>query len=312
VTSTTVLRRFNRSYTQRIGALEDSFLGLGLPLACARLVFEIGTRAVTIQALRARLGLDSGYLSRLVRDLERQGYLAVRPDPEDRRRRLLELTADGGRLLAELDARSEARARAILDPLSPRQRERLEAALATADLLVRAATVEFVPVDPAEPPAREAVSRYFAELDERFENGFDPGPLGAADDEEYRPPQGLFVVALSDGAPVAGGCLRAYDGAGEIKRMWVHPEWRGAGLGARMLRRLEDEASTLGHHLVRLDTRRVLPEAIALYERSGYRAIERYNDNPYATHWFEKELVHADQPSPRLAPAERAPRHGPD
>src|SRR5690606_37813173 len=118
--------------------------------------------------------------------------------------------------------RSEERARAILDPLSPRQRQRLEAALATADLLVRAATVEFERVDPADPAARQAVQRYVAELDERFENGFDPGPIDPADDEQYRPPHGAFIVARSDGEPVAGGCVRAFGGTGEIKRMWVH------------------------------------------------------------------------------------------
>ena len=290
MTSTTVLRRFNRNYTQRIGVLEDSFLGLGMPLAAARLVFEIGTRPTTIQALRAQLGLDSGYISRLVRGLEQQGYVAVQPDATDRRRRVLTLTDDGLKLLAEIEERSEARARAILDPLSPRQRERLDAALATADLLVRAATVEFERVDPADPAAREAVTRYVAELNVRFENGFDPGPLDPADDDQYRLPRGVFVVARSDGEPVAGGGVRAFGGTAEIKRMWVHPDWRGASLGSRMLRRLEEEAVALGHRVVRLDTRRVLTEAIALYERSGYRAIERYNDNPYATHWFEKRL----------------------
>lgn len=293
MTSTAVLRRFNRSYTQRIGALEDSFLGLGLPLAAARLVFEIGTRPTTVHALRSRLGLDSGYLSRLVRGLERDGYVAVRPDPADRRRRLLELTDDGRKLLAELDERSEVRARAILDPLSPRQQERLEAALATADLLVRAATVVFEHVDPTQPAAREAMARYFAEIDERFEHGFDPGPLGPADDEQLRAPQGTFMVAVSDGDPVAGGGLRTGDGYGEIKRMWVHPDWRGAGLGSRMLRQLEAAAAAMEHRVVRLDTRYLLTDAIALYERSGYRSIERYNDNPYATHWFEKHLAPA-------------------
>lgn len=291
MTSTAALRRFNRSYTQRIGVLEDSFLGLGMPLASVRLVFEIGTQPTTIQALRARLGLDSGYLSRLVRGLERQGYVTVQPDVTDRRRRVLTLTDDGRKLLVEIEARSEAKARAILDPLSPRQRERLAEALATADLLVRAATVNFERVDPADPLAREAVTKYFAELNERFENGFDPGPLGPADDEQYRPPQGVFVVARSDGEPVAGGGVRAFAGAGEIKRMWVHPDWRGAGLGSRMLRRLEEEAVALGHRVVRLDTRHVLTEAIALYERSGYQRIERYNDNPYATHFYEKRLA---------------------
>ncbi len=289
-TPTTVLRRFNRSYTQRIGALDDSFLGLGLPLASARLVFEIGARPTTVHALRGRLGLDSGYLSRLIRGLERAGQVAVRADETDRRRRVLELTPAGHALLEELDRRSVERARAILDPLSPRQRERLEQALATADLLVRAATVSFERVDPTDPAAREAMTRYFAELDQRFENGFDPGPLGPEDDAQLRLPDGLFVVANSDGEPVAGGGVRRCDGFGEIKRMWVHPDWRGAGLGSRMLRRLEDEAAALGYRVVRLDTRHLLTDAIALYQRSGYQEIDRYNDNPYATHWFEKRL----------------------
>jgi ribosomal protein S18 acetylase RimI-like enzyme len=76
----------------------------------------------------------------------------------------------------------------------------------------------------------------------------------------------------------------------ELKRMWVHEGWRGAGLGSRMLRRLEQEASDRGLTVVRLDTNSALTEAIAMYRRAGYREIERYNDNPYARHWFEKQL----------------------
>jgi ribosomal protein S18 acetylase RimI-like enzyme len=79
-------------------------------------------------------------------------------------------------------------------------------------------------------------------------------------------------------------------GVGEIKRMWVHHEWRGVGLGARLLRHLERKTAELGHTVVRLDTNGTLVEAIAMYERAGYRSIERYNDNPYAQAWFEKEL----------------------
>ncbi len=81
------------------------------------------------------------------------------------------------------------------------------------------------------------------------------------------------------------------DGIGEIKRMWVDPDWRGAGLGARLLRHLEHGAPTSGHGIVRLDTNGTLVEAIAMYERAGYRPIERYNDNPYAQAWFEKGLA---------------------
>jgi GNAT superfamily N-acetyltransferase len=79
-------------------------------------------------------------------------------------------------------------------------------------------------------------------------------------------------------------------GTGEIKRMWVHPEWRGAGLGARMLGHLEDCARELGHRRVNLDTNGSLVEAISMYQRAGYRPIERYNDNPYAEAFFSKEL----------------------
>ncbi len=72
--------------------------------------------------------------------------------------------------------------------------------------------------------------------------------------------------------------------------MWVHGDWRGAGLGARLLRHLEDLSRERGHALVRLDTNDVLHEAIAMYGRAGYHPIEPYNDNPWARCWFEKTL----------------------
>ena len=104
-------------------------------------------------------------------------------------------------------------------------------------------------------------------------------------------PDLVYLVARLGGEPVAcGGVQRLPDGAAEVKRMWVHDDWRGAGLGARMLRRLEDDAREAGYDVVRLDTNSALTEAIALYERAGYHHIERYNDNPYARAWFEKGL----------------------
>ncbi len=285
-----MLRRFNRSYTQRIGALDESFMGLGLPLGSARLLFEIGVEeAPTVQRLRARLGLDSGYLSRLLRSLEEQDLVAVEPDPADRRRRLVRLTARGRRTRKKLDDRSEELAARLVAPLSDRQRARLGEALATADLLVRAATVDLEQVDPTDPDARTAVGRYFAELDRRFDTGFDPGE--GDDPELYRPPRGTFVLARSDGDPVACGAVQPIgEHIAEIKRMWVHDDWRGAGLGARMLRRLEDDARNAGYDVVRLDTNSSLSDAIAMYDRAGYHRIERYNDNPYAGAWFEKGL----------------------
>ena len=284
-----VVRRFNRSYTQRIGVLDDSFLGLGMPLGPVRLLFEIGAALATAQALCDRLGLDSGYFSRLLRRLERDGLVTVAPDPADRRRRQVTLTPAGRERWAELEQRSDERARLLVDPLTPRQRDRLARALAEADLLVRAATVTFAPADPSSEVARDVVGRYFAEIGRRF--GFDSAGETDKDAKLLVPPTGLFVVAVSDGEPVAcGGLHTIAPGVGELKRMWVHDDWRGAGLGSRLLRHLEAESRGLGHDYLRLDTNGALTEAIGMYQRSGYLAIDRYNDNPWATHFFEKKL----------------------
>ena len=290
-----VVRRFNRSYTQRIGVLEDSFLGLGMPLGPARLLFEIGAApadgpaSLTTQALRERLGLDSGYLSRLLRRLENEGLVRVAPDPGDRRRRRVGLTAAGEARWRELEQRSDQQARLIVEPLTGRQRDRLARALGEAELLVRAATVTFAPVDPASPVARDVVGRYFAEIGRRF--GFDAAGESEKDMKLLVPPAGVFVVAVSDGDPVAcGGVHEIAPATGELKRMWVHDDWRGAGLGSRLLRHLEGQARHLGHAVVRLDTNGALIEAITMYDRAGYRRVERYNDNPWATHFFEKAL----------------------
>jgi DNA-binding MarR family transcriptional regulator/ribosomal protein S18 acetylase RimI-like enzyme len=292
MTATATLRHFNRTYTQRIGVLEESFLGLGMPLAAARLVFEIGVEGSTVRELRDRLGLDSGYLSRLLRTLQDRGLVVVEPDPSDLRRRRVALTQAGWSTYRRLDDRSERLAEGILQPLTERQRDRLTAALATADLLVRAATVQLRTVDPRSATATRAVEQYFAELNRRFPGGFDTDGARAADAAAVGDGTAVFVVASSDGLPVAcGGVQPLTAETGEIKRMWVHPEWRGAGLGSRLLRHLEAVAVKLGYETVRLDTNGTLTDAIALYERAGYRRIARYNDNPYAQVWLEKSLT---------------------
>jgi DNA-binding MarR family transcriptional regulator/GNAT superfamily N-acetyltransferase len=290
---TEVLRRFNRTYTQRIGVLDESFLGLGLPLGASRLLFEVGTAGATVRELRTRLGLDSGHATRLLQRLEGEGLVELAADPEDRRRRRVTLTERGRRFAVRLEERSEAVATELLEPLTARQRDRLTEALATADLLVRAATVELVAVDPGSAPARQAMTAYVEELDRRFPAGFDPG--ASSDEDMTAEHRGVFVLATSDGVPVACGGLRdlgddSGDRVVEVKRMWVDGTWRGAGLGARLLRHLESVAGDLGYDVLRLDTNGNLVEAIAMYERAGYTRIERYNDNPHAEAFFEKSL----------------------
>src|ERR687888_1545667 len=98
------VRSFNRTVTERIGALQDEYLARGRPLGASRVLWEIGRDGTDLRALRARLDLDSGYLSRLVRGLERDGLVVVEPGPNDRRVRASALT-DAGR--AERDVLDE-------------------------------------------------------------------------------------------------------------------------------------------------------------------------------------------------------------
>ena len=149
--------------------------------------------------------------------------------------------------------------------------------------------------DAGSPAARAAMAAYFAELDRRFVDGFDPGD--ALDDAAValNPPAGVFLVgregdADGDGTVACGGVQWLDDETAEIKRMWVHDRCRGMGVGRRVLEALEAEAWAAGRTRVVLDTNGVLAEAIAMYGRLGYVAIERYNDNPYAQHWFAKRL----------------------
>jgi DNA-binding MarR family transcriptional regulator len=288
------LRRFNRSFTQRIGVLDDSFLGSGRPLGPSRLLFEIGQAAagIGVLELRTRLGLDSGYVSRMLRQLEQDGLVTVDADATDGRRRTARLTTRGRSAWNDLDRRSADLAEHLVAPLSPRHREQLSAALATADRLLRGATAMFDVVDPQSDDAVAAMAQYFDELDRRFPAGFDPGDTLVADAASMRAPVGGFVVAHDGGDSIAcGGVAHIDDATGEIKRMWVHPDWRGVGLGQRMLDHLEALAAQLGRDRVVLDTNSTLVEAISMYERSGYRPIPRYNDNPYALRWFAKDLA---------------------
>jgi GNAT superfamily N-acetyltransferase len=111
---------------------------------------------------------------------------------------------------------------------------------------------------------------------------------------EMEPPGGTFLVALEDGVPVACGGLRTLDGParlGEIKRMYVAPSARRRGLARRLLAELEACARELGHEQLRLDTNAAQPEALLLYETTGYAEIPDYNGSPTATHWFEKALT---------------------
>jgi DNA-binding MarR family transcriptional regulator/GNAT superfamily N-acetyltransferase len=285
------VRQFNRAITQRVGALDDRYLARSRPLGEARVLWEIGERGSDVRQLRTLLDLDSGHLSRLLRSLEAQGLIAVGPSEHDRRVRTARLTRSGEAERRELDRRSDDLASSLLEPLTEPQRERLVAAMDEVERLLTAALVQIDAVDPAHHVARTCLREYFAELDRRFDAGFDPAQSRRIDLEEMRPPTGVFLVATLRAEPVGCGALRFHPNEPtELKRMWVAPAARGLGIGRRLLTELEAYAAANGARTLRLDTNRTLTEAIAMYRSSGYRAVDAFNDEPYAHHWFEKHL----------------------
>jgi DNA-binding MarR family transcriptional regulator len=287
-----LIRRFNRTVAERVGALEESFLGRDRPLGASRLLWEIGDDGADLHELRDRLGLDSGYASRLIRRLENEGLIIVEQYPADRRRRRLRLTAAGTAELQELDRLSDLAATALLDKVPPSSRERLLAAIAEVERSLRATLVDIAVEDPRHPDVVHCFTRYAEELDARFAGGFDAGISISANPEELTPPAGYCVVARLRSLPIGCGALKLHGVApAELKRMWVDPTSRGLGVGRRLLETLEALAYEHGVTVLRLETNHALREAIELYRRAGFVEVAPFNDEPYAHHWFAKTLT---------------------
>jgi DNA-binding MarR family transcriptional regulator/GNAT superfamily N-acetyltransferase len=285
------VRRFNRLVTQRAGALNDHFLGRDRPLGESRLLYEIGPEGADLRDLRRRLGLDSGYVSRLVKALEGKGLVRLTRDSTDQRVWKARLTAAGRREVKVMNERSDEAAAVVLNSLTPAQRARLVAAMAEVRRLLQLVGFTIERVDPAGPGARWCVRQYFDELDRRFEKGFDPAASLSAEDRELVPPTGAFLVASVDGEPVGCGAVKSLTpGIGSLKRMWVADTVRGLGIGRRILEALEVTARELGLTTLRLETHQTLEEAIRLYRSAGFREVTPFNADPYAHHWFAKRI----------------------
>src|SRR4051812_18142778 len=284
------VRRFNRAVTQRVGALNDQYLARDRPLGEARVLWEIGQDGCEVRALRSRLELDSGHASRLLRALEADGLVEVRPSAADGRVRAAQLTPAGRAERALLDERSDDLARSILTPLDRAQRERLLGAMRDVERLLTTALVEIRPVDPAHPDVRQCLRAYFAEL-RGHDPDYDPARGVSAEPEELRPPAGVMLVAYLRAEAIGCGAVKHRPGGpSDVKRMWVAPAARGLGLGRRLLAQLEAQAAHSGARVARLETNRNLAAAIGLYRSAGYREVPPFNAEPFADHWFEKPL----------------------
>jgi GNAT superfamily N-acetyltransferase len=151
--------------------------------------------------------------------------------------------------------------------------------------------VTITEVAPTSEPARACLAAYYAELATRFAGGFDVALSCDPEAAAMVRPRGVFLLAVADGLPV--GCVGLKGSGGpvaEIKRLWIDPAARGLGLGKRLMREAETVARHLGIRTLRLDTNSALSEALALYRKSGWVEIDRFNDDPYPDLFFEKTL----------------------
>ncbi|MEH3061690.1 MAG: helix-turn-helix domain-containing GNAT family N-acetyltransferase [Methylobacterium radiotolerans] len=282
------VRRFARAVTAEVGALDSSFLGRGRPLGAARVLNAIGAGRAEIGEIRAYLGLDSGLMSRLLRGLEEEGLVATAPHPADARRRVASLTEAGRREFAAYEALSDARAVALLERAP--QMDALLHAMDRVALALGRDAIAIREADPTDAGARACLAAYYAELATRFAGGFDVALSCDPEAAAMVRPRGVFLLACADGLPVGCVGLKGGGAVAEIKRLWVDSAARGLGLARRLMREAEAAARDLGIGTLRLDTNSALPEALALYRRSGWVEIDRFNDDPYPDHFFEKAL----------------------
>lgn len=284
------IRRFSRAVTREVGALDTSYLGRGRPLGTARVLHLVTAKGSDVADIRAALDLDSGLMSRMLRGLEDEGLIRTRADPVDRRRRVAQLTSAGSDELAEYNRLATARAEAIL-ARAPRHAEALLQAMDLIATTLDQNHITIEPDDPDTPEAQACLAAYFQLLCDKIP-AFTPDhfPLPVPDADDYRLPNGVFLMARSDGAPL--GCVSLHGlepGLGEVKRLWVAPMARGQGLARRLMAAIEDRARAFGHRRLILETNGVLGDAVALYRSSGWQDTAPYTEFP-ATHWFTKPL----------------------
>lgn len=286
------VRSFHRTVIQRIGELNERYLGRDRPLAESRLLMEIGKQGATVRELREKLGLDSGFVSRMLRSLESEGLITtVRLADEDGRVRFARLTRAGRAELRRLDELSDALVHTILDPLGPEQSKKLVAAMAEVERLLKVSALELMVEEPSTREAAACLRQYYSDLNERYRKGLDIDQSRAADMATLVPPNGYFIVARLFGQPIGCGALKITgEQTGEVQRMWVAEQARGLGIGRKILAQIEQIARTHELKVLRLEASEVLKEAQGLYRTSGYKEVTAANDDPYASRWFEKRL----------------------
>ena len=290
------VRRFSRFYTRRIGLLQDGLLDLPFSLAEARVIYELAQRGTATAAeLAAALALDAGYLSRILRGIDRRGLLRREPCAHDRRQTMLSLTAQGREAFAALDAGSQAQIASLLAPLSPPGQNRLIAALRETEALLGAArpaqTDPFVLRPPRAGDMGWVVQRqgvlYAREYgwDSRFEALV--AGIVATFVQDFDPARERCWIAERDGEPAgAVFVVRKSDEVAQLRLLHVEAGSRGLGIGRRLVDECIRFARDSGYRRIMLWTNDVLVSARRIYQAAGFTltAEERH-------HSFGHDLV---------------------
>ena len=293
------IRRFNRFYTRRIGALQPGYLGSPFPLPQARVLYELGQRGEsTASELGAELDLDLGYLSRLLHGLRRQGLVQGQAAREDARRVRLSLTARGRKAFQQLDARSRDEVAGMLGKLAAPEQARLVGALEAVEKVLR-----------EDPPRREEIilrphrpgdmgwvvhahGRIYHEeygWDERFEALV----AGIAKDfvEKLDQSRERCWMAEMDGEPVGSVFLvKASKTVAKLRLLIVAPKARGRGLGKRLVQECIAFARAKGYRKLVLWTQSNLAAARHIYAEAGFRLARRQRHREFGydltgEHW---------------------------
>jgi DNA-binding MarR family transcriptional regulator/GNAT superfamily N-acetyltransferase len=271
------VRRFNRFYTRRIGALHSDFAGSPHPLPEARLIYELGRRRrCTATELRAELDLDPGYLSRMLGSLGRRGLVRAERSPEDARARLLSLTARGREAFALLDRRSRGEVSAMLRELAAPDRDRLVGAMRTVQSLLANQKPSEVLLRAPRPGDLGWVVQAHGELyareygwGERFEAlvaGIVSGFVADFDARRCR-----CWIAELDGERVGSVfVVPASKRVAQLRLLLVDPRARGRGLGKRLVCECIEFARARGYTRLVLWTQSNLAAARAIYRASGF------------------------------------------
>jgi DNA-binding MarR family transcriptional regulator/GNAT superfamily N-acetyltransferase len=275
-------RAFNRFYTQRIGVLRKGLLGSRFSLAEARVLWELAHRdRPTASELGRDLGLDAGYLSRILRGFDRQGFLKKEVSTDDGRQSHLTLTAAGREAFADLDRRSEKELSAVLGDLPAPQQERVVEAMRTIEEVLGAPASpksEVVLRSPQPGDMGWVVHRHGA-LYAR-EHGYDAefealvAEIVAKFVERFDPRQERCWIAEKDGEILGSVFLvRKSKTVAKLRLLLLEPQARGLGLGTRLVDECVRFAREAGYRKITLWTQSHLAAARRVYEKAGFKLV---------------------------------------